>query len=206
MFSTIFRRAMIAVVVGASLVSGTSGMAIARDGGVPADAAASIQRLKVTGGLTDADRETLRKYPELAAAVVDPEAAVSEVTTRPDEARAAAIGAQACWITEAYFRATTVLGFTFYKFHHRADWCQNGSSVTGVHFRSNWNSEVDSQAKWIGLESDWVSPTPSWEVKSFKKGQFDNCIPRLGCISSTHPWVELTMRGDGYWNYATGQN
>ncbi|MEV7552940.1 hypothetical protein AB0N89_25295 [Amycolatopsis sp. NPDC089917] len=128
------------------------------------------------------------------------------VTTRPDPLRAKEVRAQGCWVTEASFRAVTVLGFTFYRFHHRADWCQDGSRVNGVHFRTHWFSEVSSQAFPRSIESDFVTPAPSWEVTSFKKHLVENCVFDAGCISSTHPWVKLILRGDATWSYEAGQN
>jgi len=128
------------------------------------------------------------------------------VTTRLDTTRVKEVGAQGCWITEAWVRAVTVLGATFYKFHHPADWCQDGSWVLGVHFRAHWFSEVSATAYPRSVESDYVAPSPSWEVTSFKKNLVENCTFQGACISATRPWVKLILRGNAIWSYEAGQN
>ncbi|MBB4964996.1 hypothetical protein [Saccharothrix violaceirubra] len=163
---------------------------------VAQDASAVLDRLSATGRLTAGDRDILLKYPRLAAQVEDPDQATSGGSVRFDAERAKLVGAQGCWISDWYHHAKTALGNTFYKFHHRADWCQDGNRVLGVHYRSHHFSEVSAFAYPRHVESDYVTPTPSWEVKSRKSHLVDNCIPLKGCLWASHPWVEHTMRGN----------
>ncbi|GAA1290817.1 hypothetical protein GCM10009634_42770 [Saccharothrix xinjiangensis] len=205
MLSKIVRFAAVVAAASTVLLAPVSSASASGAGAYGTDARAALGRLSTTGALTEQDRKVLLKYPELAAGVMDPGKSVSGSTVVADPARAKEIGAQACWISDAYHHAFTLLGNTFYKFHHRADWCQDGSRVLGVHYRDHRFSEVASSAYPRHIESDVVTPTPSWEVRSLKKHLVENCVWD-GCFSSTHPWVEHTMRGNGTGYPATGEN
>ncbi|NBE51971.1 hypothetical protein [Streptomyces boluensis] len=108
-------------------------------------------------------------------------------------------------ISEGEHHAKTALGFTYYKFFHRADWCSDGQNVLGVHYREHRLDKVSSHAVWKGLTENSVTPSPARDVRSRMRGHFENCTP-IGCISDTHPWVELNLRGDGFWSPASGEN
>lgn len=114
---------------------GATGVASADADSLPKDAVAALDRLRDTGTLSQEDRQTLLKYPEIAAHVSDPDSRKVEVQTEqaaPSNGTNS-IGAAACWINDYYATSYTVLGNIFYRFHQRADHCTSGASVTSVH-------------------------------------------------------------------------
>ncbi|WAL94316.1 hypothetical protein [Streptomyces sp. Je 1-369] len=184
------------------LLSGTVDASAAE---LPAEARTVLEHIEANGGkLSDSDRATLRKYPKVANMVHDPAAGTARFRTVPDPASARGVRGRQCWISEGHHHAKTALGFTFYKFFHRADWCSDGQNVLGVHYREYRKEEVSSHAVWRGLEEDSVTPSPAREVRSRMRAQFENCV--IKCISTTHPWVQLNLRGDGFWWPASGEN
>lgn len=193
---------LIATILG--LLSGTIGSAAASDNstGMPSPAVAALNELKTTGQLSDQARATLLRYPEIAAQVADP--ASSEVGSSSTSLAGNPVGTLGCWITDAWVRKRTVLGFTAYVFHHVTHWCANGSAVTSVHVRYPYISENDGQNYYRGLISDWVGGTPAWYVESFQQANMENCVIKFGCISNSYPWVKIKMWGNDGWGYEAG--
>jgi hypothetical protein len=113
---------------------------------------------------------------------------------------------QRCLEATGTHHAKTLVGATFYRFTHRADWCTDGTNVVSVDNRQHKMTDVDSFATFEGVVEDYVSKVPAPEVTSIMKGRVDNCVPVQGCISSKYPFVELTLRADGTWFATTGES
>jgi hypothetical protein len=125
---------------------------------------------------------------------------VSVVEREPNQA------GQRCFEASGTHHAKTLIGNTFYRFTHRADWCTDGVNVVSVDNRKHKMTDVDAFASFEGLVEDNTSKVPAKEVTSIMKGRVDNCVPIQGCISSKYPFVELTLRADGTWFPTTGES
>jgi hypothetical protein len=113
---------------------------------------------------------------------------------------------QQCFEATGTHHAKTLIGNTFYRFTHRANWCTDGVNVVSVDNREHEMTDVDAFASFEGLVEDYTSKVPAPEVTSIMKGRVDNCVPVQGCISSKYPFVELTLRADGTWFPTTGES
>jgi hypothetical protein len=132
--------------------------------------------------------------------------AVAGPAVPPAVAGAVATAAQRCHEATGTHHAKTLLGNTFYRFTHRADWCTDGTNVISVNGREHKLTDVDAFATYRGVVEDHVSRAPAPEVTSIMKIHVDNCVPIEGCISSKYPFVELTLRADGTWYATTGES
>ncbi|GAA2808106.1 hypothetical protein GCM10010452_40910 [Crossiella cryophila] len=146
----------------------------------------------------------LLKYPAIAAQVADPDRKVTVETKTRRATDADPLAAQGyvaraagvnCWINDHWVTSYTLLGNVFYKFHQRADHCEDGSNVTSVHNRYRYLSEVDGLAYDRGDSANSVGGTPSAYVESFMQGKIENCVLKYGCLKMEYPWVKLTFRG-----------
>lgn len=102
--------------------------------------------------------------------------------------------------------ARTLIGNTFYKFTHSAEFCTDGTNVVSVDNRKHRFTDASDYASFGDVIEDEVSRMPASEVTSIKKARVDNCVPIKGCISSKYPFVRLTMRADGTWFATTGES
>ncbi|MFC4853799.1 hypothetical protein [Actinophytocola glycyrrhizae] len=193
-------RAVSAVTVLASLffLSATASSATPEGADIAPEARIALERVTETGILSEADRETLLRHPDIAAMLVDPRPTAVETggTTTRDVASEKEFGASACWISEWFIDGFTVLGSHAYRWHHRADWCENGSSVTSVHYRNGWATQLATFFYYRGIANDTVTPIPSFEVQSTMQGLIENCHPLGGCTNMNHPWVKHILRAN----------
>lgn len=111
-----------------------------------------------------------------------------------------------CFEATGTHHAQTLLGNTFYRFTHRAEWCTDGTNVVSVDNRAHKMTDTSAFATFEGLVEDYTSKVPAREVTSIMKGRVDNCVPVQGCLHSEYPFVELTLRADGTWSASTGQS
>jgi hypothetical protein len=140
----------------------------------------------------------------LGAGAVDGHAATPANASEPVPADTRA--GQRCHEATGTHHAKTLVGATFYRFTHRAEFCTDGVNVVSVDNREHKMTDVDAFATFEGLVEDYVSKVPAPEVTSIMKGRVDNCVPIQGCISSKYPFVELTMRANGTWFPTTGES
>ncbi|SFR16165.1 hypothetical protein SAMN04488564_104314 [Lentzea waywayandensis] len=206
-----FVGSAVAASLSALALLGGVGVAAAEAKGLPKDAIAVLEEIKATGKLSPEGRQTLLKYPEIAAQVADPERRTVEVSTSPAPASAAGeVGAAAisCWINDHQVTSYTVVGNVYYKYHQRADHCVDfNKSITSVHNRYPYISDSAGTAYYRGEMANVVGATPAWRVESYYQGKVENCVVEWGCISTEYPWVKLTFRADmapGFIEVGTG--
>ncbi|GAA3040385.1 hypothetical protein Aglo01_31280 [Actinokineospora globicatena] len=171
---------------------------------LPREVVTVLDRLSLTGELSDADRAVLRKHPEIAAQVLDPAkiTATSKTTTVAGSnafQSATGVAARHCHISEGQISGHSVLGSTVYVWHHRADWCADNVTVQSFHYRQGWATELASTMYFRGVTANWNSPTPSGYAESFMQAHIENCIFKYGCINSNYPWVKIKTWANGHW-------
>jgi hypothetical protein len=125
---------------------------------------------------------------------------VSVVEREPNQA------GQRCFEATGTHHAKTLIGNTFYKFTHSAQFCTDGTNVVGVEDREHRFTDASAFASFGDVIEDSVGRMPAPEVTSIKKARVDNCVPVKGCISSKYPFVRLTLRGNGTWFATTGES
>ncbi|WP_147259999.1 hypothetical protein [Pseudonocardia hierapolitana] len=113
---------------------------------------------------------------------------------------------QRCFEATGTHHAKTLIGNTFYKFTHSAEFCTDGTNVVGVENREHRFTDASAFASFGDVIEDSVGRMPAPEVTSIKKARVDNCVPVKGCISSKYPFVRLTLRADGTWFATTGES
>lgn len=125
---------------------------------------------------------------------------VSVVEREPNQA------GQRCFEATGTHHAKTLVGNTFYKFTHSAEFCTDGTNVVSVENREHRFTDASAFASFGDVIEDSVGRMPAPEVTSIKKARVDNCVPVKGCISSKYPFVRLTLRADGTWFATTGES
>jgi hypothetical protein len=113
---------------------------------------------------------------------------------------------QQCFEATGTHHAKTLIGNTFYKFTHSAEFCTDGTNVINVENREHRFTDASAYASFGDVIEDSVGRMPAPEVTSIKKARVDNCVPVKGCISSKYPFVRLTLRADGTWFATTGES
>jgi hypothetical protein len=197
----ILRRLAVGMLVVATLGAMQTQAAFASAG--PSDDVKSVlARLKSTGQLSAADRQTLLRNPAWAARVIDPNATQMGEEEGTNPALAEEVGTTACTWHYAWIRGRTALGFVAYRWNHRVDWCYNGSNVTWVS-QSSWTDEMDGNFYFRG-KNDTLTPVWRSYVESRSQAHIENCVPWAGCIRSNYPWVKHHMHGNGHWYYTAG--
>lgn len=125
---------------------------------------------------------------------------VSAVEREPNQA------SRQCFEATGTHHAKTLIGNTFYKFTHSAEFCMDGTNVVSVENREHRFTDASDYASFGDVIEDSVGRMPAPEVTSIKKARVDNCVPIKGCISSKYPFVRLTLRGNGTWFATTGES
>jgi hypothetical protein len=100
----------------------------------------------------------------------------------------------------------TLLGFTAYRFHTWASWCWRRSTQTVYDVKTGWFlSDVDSFQVWRGMVNrEFVfydysvnDGHPRSAYKHYRQGHFENCVPKVGCLSNTYPTNTLRSYYNG---------
>lgn len=178
----------------------------------------SAMRNVSSGKYSDADMELLKRHPEAARIVPDPNPendkrgvtlsagaeksvlgkllAPGQPTTPPE------FSASGCWWAEVWFSKKSTLGNTLYKWHHRIEWCGNDTSaVTSWGNRLDYITEVDPVIYQRDLKTDWTTGTGTYTAESFRQRHLEYCALRVGCYANTYPWSQITAWYDGYYGY-----
>lgn len=109
-------------------------------------------------------------------------------------------------------RASTVLGFTAYRFKTWTNWCWTRSSQVVRSVSTGWSiTDVDSQQYWKGLVQtvngfyDYSTNDghPKSAYKHYRQGRFENCVLKYGCIGTTYPANTLRSYYNGTWVWST---
>lgn len=148
--------------------------------------------------LTPTQRATLLRYPDIAAQVRDPQAAVSGSRSSSDTVSAmATCGWYEAWVTEYSY-----LGDDLYRFLQHEDYCRDGTNITRVDNRYAIGTTLSIGIRYNGVVGNSSASTPTRTHTGFMQGAFEGCILKYGCWDDAYPWVKIYLRGNGSHTYA----
>ncbi|MFI6318768.1 DNRLRE domain-containing protein [Nonomuraea sp. NPDC050556] len=188
-------------------------LTVAPEGEIPADARAALDRIRDAEGetISDADRATLLKYPEIAAAIIDPkkdavgfedepETIDTEPTTSSAPAGAQMLAAAAtskCRVTNRWQTKHSLLGEILYKYHTRVQWCYNGTKVTKIPSTNHYFDTVSGVMRQEsgGFLKIYNVSAATKEVHSQRI--ISNCAGYYGCFATQYPWNRVKVNAKG---------
>lgn len=174
----------------------------------PAAGAESTMSQKVSSSPADPDTElaTTESVEEPLDAITTEEylakLAQNDVIVSAEER--AEIMASSCWIWTGYRGGKNRVGQWLWKYFQRMDYCRNGSRITSAHFYTRWAEVYMVGWSFKGHES-LVSNGGRGSTQWRKRTQGVFClVPYLSCIQESHPWVDMTVFGNGARSFSAG--
>lgn len=134
------------------------------------------------------------------------ETAIAAYGTEPDVVAPAS--ASGCLSVDAWRNKYTLLGFLAYRWHQTKYFCWSGGAVNSVTVGS-YVSHNDGTNYYRGLlsQDSWYF---SWSGNSrgghysIRQAIMENCVPVLGCLSTSYPYVKIGTYANGNWTYEVG--
>ncbi|MFF5247195.1 hypothetical protein ACFY3V_23145 [Streptosporangium sp. NPDC000095] len=165
----------------------------------PAAGAESTMSQKVSSADPDTELATVENGEEPLETVSTEDylakLAQNEVMVSAEER--AQIMASSCWISTVYRGGKNRVGQWLWKYFQRMDYCRDGTRITSAHFYTRWAEVYMVGWSFKGHES-LVSNGGRGSTQWRKRTQGVFClVPYLQCIQESHPWVDLTVFGNG---------
>ncbi|GGO62692.1 hypothetical protein [Nonomuraea cavernae] len=114
------------------------------------------------------------------------------------------IMASSCWIWTAYRGGKNRVGQWLWKYFQRMDYCRDGSRITSAHWYTRWAEVYMVGWSFKGhesLTSNGGRGSTQWRKRT--QGVF--ClVPYVSCIQESHPWVDMTVYGNGGSSFSAG--
>lgn len=160
--------------------------------------------------------ETIQLDLETPRAKVDkrgiPETATVTVRVRKIEEASdgTAVVAPGCWRTTGTVTSDNAFGNTLWTYSNRVDWCVEGNRIHAI---SPIQVIVDITTlggatgwRYDGLQSEaqWDYYGNAWLVRNYTQGSFSWCPPRVACVDTVLPWIQIDVYGDGSTNWTWG--
>lgn len=98
------------------------------------------------------------------------------------------------------------VGQKLFSYYQKVDWCYDGTTITSVN-RTRW---AETYALWWQFNGHIANTTSGGAGKAnyraFTQGSFSLCIgwQSIGCLQHKYPWIDMTVRANGTWNYTGG--
>jgi hypothetical protein len=114
-----------------------------------------------------------------------------------------------CRSAKVAYVKKTLLGAVAYKWWMKRSWCWRFPRLVSVGTKTyvtdmnGFNEYKGIVASW-GAWFEWCCNEPRSGHKAFRQAEFQNCIVKYGCLSTTYPWIRMSVRGDGSYAYAIG--
>ncbi|MFG3437639.1 hypothetical protein ACGF0J_10390 [Nonomuraea sp. NPDC047897] len=174
----------------------------------PAAGASSTMSLRVSSSPADPDTElaTTENGEEPLDAISSEEylakLAQNDVMVSAEER--AEIMASSCWIWTGYRGGKNRAGQWLWKYFQRMDYCRDGVRITSAHFYHRWPEVY--MVGWTfknheSLATNGGRGSTQWRKRT--QGVF--ClVPYLSCIQESHPWVDMTVFGNGAKSFSAG--
>ena len=166
------------------------------------------------GTWTQADLALIRQYPDIAAQVPDPSAPPEVLSTSSGgtgnsggrTTSTIATAAVTCgWWVDVWFAKTSILGNTIYRWHHKVVYCRNGAKVTDWQSRSDYLTDQQNGVYMRDLKANYAYGLGTNNAVSFRQREIEYCILKIGCYENHYPWSQITIHGDGNYDF-TGAN
>lgn len=157
------------------------------------------------GTWTQADLDYIKTDPDLAAQVPDPRPAATEsgaVSGKVTGDLTALASATCNWYYYAWYRKRSLLGFTMYKYYHRAYYCKTSQEITKWQVREDYWRDVTSVAYWRELVQNSKAGIGTSTATTTRQRHIELCVVKYGCYSSLYPWVTLKIRANGNNTYS----
>ncbi|GGT12250.1 hypothetical protein ACFFV7_49665 [Nonomuraea spiralis] len=112
--------------------------------------------------------------------------------------------ASSCWIYTGYRGGKNRVGQWLWKYFQRMDYCRDGSRITSAHFYVRW-AEVYMVGWSFKNHESLVSNGGRGSAQWRKRTQGVFClVPYVSCIQESHPWVDMTVYGNGAKSFSAG--
>ena len=114
-----------------------------------------------------------------------------------------------CRSAKVAYVKKTLLGAVAYKWWMQRSWCWRYPRLVSVGTKT-WVTDLDGFNVYKGIVSSWgrwftwCCGDPKSGHRAFRQAEFENCIVKYGCLSTTYPWIRMTVRGDGTYAYSIG--
>ncbi|HXV58355.1 MAG TPA: hypothetical protein VD704_10850 [Gaiellaceae bacterium] len=101
--------------------------------------------------------------------------------------------------------------FDLFAYFQRVSWCYTGDPsvpgegrITSIS-RSRWAEVYYLGWDFVGHVDSWSSGgAGTWKAVRGTQGKFRYCPPKIGCIQTRTPWVEIAVFGNGRFGFTTG--
>jgi hypothetical protein len=119
-------------------------------------------------------------------------------------ARLASVGRSRCRDATVERWGKSAAGIKLWSWYLDVNWCYRRGRITSASADPRPDTHVPlwSFDKQLAFRKTGGKRQSSFRV--FAQGQFQLCITKLGCIQDAQPWIRVTTRGDGSWNYNAG--
>jgi hypothetical protein len=104
----------------------------------------------------------------------------------------------------------TLFGFVAWRYYQVDHWCWQYPNITCLNIGSGF-TDVDSQET-INYADHGYGWYYTWAGGPFgghyahRDGSISNCVFRWGCISTSYPYVDMWLNGNGAWAASGGGN
>ncbi len=115
-----------------------------------------------------------------------------------------------CRSAKVAYVKKTLLGSLAFKWWMKRSWCWRPSRrlvsvgtstyVTDMNGFNDYHGVIESWSNWF----TWCCSEPRSGHTAFRQAKFSNCIVKYGCLSTTYPWIRMSVRGDGTYTYSIG--
>jgi hypothetical protein len=104
----------------------------------------------------------------------------------------------------------TVLGFVAWRYHQVDHWCWSYPDITCLSIGSNFydldgQENVNYQDHGYGWYYSWSGAGDGGHYAE-RDGSVSNCILHYGCLSTSYPYVNMWLNGNGAWTANGGGN
>jgi hypothetical protein len=104
----------------------------------------------------------------------------------------------------------TLLGFVAWRYHQVDHWCWSYPSITCMSAGAGFY-DVDSQQK-VNYDNNGYGWYYGWAGSgtgghyAYRSGSISNCVLKWGCLSTSYPYAEIWLNGNGAWTGDGGGN
>ncbi|MGO1383907.1 MAG: hypothetical protein ACTHWA_01880 [Arachnia sp.] len=156
------------------------------------------------GTITDGEKMMLiRDHPEIAAVIPDQES--SAQTSASTVTYAGNFAATSCSTYTGWNALKSLLGFTIYRFTHRATACSNGYRVTSHSSPTYTISQADETVDHWSVTDRSVSGVGTSQSTSRMQVKVVQCVVKYGCYANHYPTGTIVAKKNNTASISTTQ-
>lgn len=108
-------------------------------------------------------------------------------------------GGSGCWTITKTVSYKNYYGTILWSWNQRGDWCGNGSTITSTLGVSWWPVVRADYWQVNSNYNHWTSGGVGHSYwRSFAQAEFKWCPPGFGCQNYRYPYIDMTMRPNGW--------